>query len=119
VNRARGFSLGTSKRPCRHLPTIVHNSSSPLTVRDVAHSHLKEETPPLSVGEGAFERTVACSYFPILYLRSPAAFLDDSCLGRSGDDSPLAIANLGRTSSGRGNDGAGVGASSRGSSSCE
>jgi hypothetical protein len=30
------------------------------------------------VAEAAFGRTVACGYFPILYVRSPAAFLDDS-----------------------------------------
>ena len=32
------------------------------------------------MGEAACGRTVACGYFPILYVRSPAAFLDDSII---------------------------------------
>jgi hypothetical protein len=38
----------------------------------------KQERRPWHVAEAAFGRRVAWSYFPILYVRSPAAFLDDS-----------------------------------------
>jgi hypothetical protein len=38
----------------------------------------KQERRPWRAAEAAFGRRVACRYFPILYVRSPAGFLDDS-----------------------------------------